>query len=244
MIRTLVIGIPLPDASFDNYSFTSAPSISDYPQLIVEVAAASETIEEIVAGTREHRTFAGQAVANQPSTSRTFALTELVAMRRREAVRFFERGGRAACFAYPDVALPGVSGAPDFHRYGWLPEPERFSYGTSLLACFGKEQVTADDSTHPFASFINEFGARSAYQVCADEDVLISAGGRVVGRTPGGDVVAFELPAGSGSLVFLPPVRNARELRQQIAETLLKCFEAASPATPSAIPDWIRKEVS
>jgi hypothetical protein len=243
-MRTLVMGIPLPDASFDNYSFTSAPSISDYSQFIVEIAAASETVEEVVAGTREHRTFAGQAVINGPSTSRGFALAELLAMRRREANRFFERGGCAVCFAHPDVALPGVSGAPDFHCYAWLPAAERFSYGTSLLACFGKEQVTADDGGHPFTPFLNEFGSGSAYQVCADEDALISAGGRVIGRTPGGDVVAFELPVGNGSLVFLPPVRNARELRQQIAETLLQCFQAVSPDSASAIPDWIRKEVS
>jgi hypothetical protein len=28
--RTLVIGIPLPHSTFDNYSFASAPSISEY----------------------------------------------------------------------------------------------------------------------------------------------------------------------------------------------------------------------
>ena len=32
-MRTLVIGIPLPRVSFDNYSFVSAPAFSDYARV-------------------------------------------------------------------------------------------------------------------------------------------------------------------------------------------------------------------
>jgi hypothetical protein len=240
--RTLVIGIPLPDASFDNYSFISAPAISDYSRLVVDIESASLVVEEVVEGSVEHRTFAGQPVANRPTTSRTFALAELLVMRARESRRFFERGGSAVCFAEPDVVIPGVAGAADYHRYGWLPEPEGFPYRRSLLPCFGETRVTAD-RPHPFGAFIDEFSSRLAYRVCADEETLARAGGRVIGRTAGGEAVAFEVPLLDGSMLFVPPVKNRRDHRQRIAELLLQGFEATAHDSPSGIPDWIRKEV-
>jgi hypothetical protein len=240
--RTLVIGIPLPDASFDNYSFISAPAISDYSRLVVDIESASLVVEEVVEGSVEHRTFAGQPVMNRPTTSRTFALAELLVMRARESRRFFERGGSAVCFAQPDVVIPGVAGAADYHRYGWLPEPEGFPYRGSLLPCFGATRVTAEH-THPFGAFIDEFGSRFAYRVCVDEDALSRAGGHVIGRTAGGEAVAFDVPLLNGSLLFFPPVKDRRDYRQQIAELLLQGFETTPHNSPSGIPDWIRKEV-
>jgi hypothetical protein len=47
-MRTLVIGIPLPHPSFDNFSFVSAPSLADYPRAIVEMSAVSRVVEEVV----------------------------------------------------------------------------------------------------------------------------------------------------------------------------------------------------
>src|SRR3990172_4909330 len=40
-MRTLVLGIPLPHVTFDNYSFLSAPSLFDYGRAIVETSALS-----------------------------------------------------------------------------------------------------------------------------------------------------------------------------------------------------------
>jgi hypothetical protein len=242
-MRTLVIGIPLPDASFDNYSFVSAPSLSDYSRLIVDMESVSRTVEEVVNAAVEHRTFAGQAVRNGAATTRTFALADLIAMRTREARRFFERGGTAVLFTHPDVAVSGVEGAPAFRRYGWLPERHGFAYRTHLLPCFGKEPVTAGEGDHPFFGFINEFESRFSYQVCADEDALTSAAGRVIARSPGGDAVAFDLPVLGGAMTFVPPVRDYRDQRQRIADTLLQGFEATSMNSPTDIPEWIRKEV-
>src|SRR3989304_402791 len=45
-MRTLVLGIPLPHVTFDNYSFLSAPSFFDYGRVIVETSALSEAIEQ------------------------------------------------------------------------------------------------------------------------------------------------------------------------------------------------------
>src|SRR5438552_1226358 len=83
-MRTLVIGVPLPHVTFDNYSFVSAPAFSDYRRLIVETAAVSTSVEEVVSGAAEHRTFAGHPVTNGPSSAQAFGLQQLLVMRRRE----------------------------------------------------------------------------------------------------------------------------------------------------------------
>src|SRR3989304_2210145 len=63
-MRTLVLGIPLPHVTFDNYSFLSAPSLFDYARVIVETSALSEAIEQVTAGSTEHRTYGGLTAVN------------------------------------------------------------------------------------------------------------------------------------------------------------------------------------
>jgi hypothetical protein len=94
-MRTLVVGIPLPHVTFDNYSGISAPAFSEYQRLIVETAALSNAVEEVIAGVGEHRNFGGQLVHNGPSTAGAFSLCDLLAMRRRETEWFLSRGGTA-----------------------------------------------------------------------------------------------------------------------------------------------------
>ncbi len=36
-MRTLVLGIPLPNVTFDNYTFLSAPSLFDYDRVLIEM---------------------------------------------------------------------------------------------------------------------------------------------------------------------------------------------------------------
>src|SRR3972149_5799707 len=115
-MRTLVLGIPLPHATFDNSSFLSAPSLFDYGRVIVDTSALSEAIEQVVSGSTEHRTYGGLTVVNSPGGP----------------------GGVLACFAYPDVTHEGVHELLGWRRYDWLPGPEGFSYGEDLLAGYGK----------------------------------------------------------------------------------------------------------
>src|SRR5947209_3739725 len=116
-MRTLVVGIPLPHVTYDNYSFLSAPSFQEYRRLIVEMGAISRAVEEVVAAAAEHRTFAGQPVANGPPNASTFSLPQLLAMRRREADSFLGRGGLVVCFAHPNIVHVGVSGLDRWDRY-------------------------------------------------------------------------------------------------------------------------------
>ncbi len=81
-MRTLVLGIPLPHITFDNYSFLSAPSLFDYDRIIVDMSALSEAVEQARDGSPEHRTHSGQTVVNGPSSTRTFSLAEMLRLRR------------------------------------------------------------------------------------------------------------------------------------------------------------------
>src|SRR3972149_3849284 len=113
-MRTLVLGIPLPHVTFDNYSFLSAPSLFDYARVIVETSALSEAIEQVTAGSTDPRRYGGRAVVNGPAGPAAFSLAELLRLRRLEAERLLARGGVIACFAYPDVSHEGIRELP-----GW-----------------------------------------------------------------------------------------------------------------------------
>jgi hypothetical protein len=231
-MRTLVVGIPLPNASFDNYSFASAPSISEYRRLVVEMSSVCRVVGEIIESSAEHRTHGGQLVVNGPATDNRFALAELLEMRRREAEQFFARGGAAVCYAYPEMTFAGVEGFGQWRSYGWLPAPERFSYTSALLPGFGKEGAEALDVPHPFAAYIREFAGASRYRAYAEDAVISASGGTVLARSAGGFAIGFDVPAGAGRVVFAPPLMDPAKERQHIADAFLAAFEAINSQTP------------
>jgi len=226
-MRALVVGIPLPHVSFDNYSFVSAPAFSDYQRLIVESSSVSAVVEEVVGGGGEHRDFAGHLVHNGSSTAFAFSLQQLLQMRRRESDWFFARGGVAVCFAHPDVVHPGVEGLCGWRRYSWLPAPPGFHYEEHLLPGFGTPGAEVSDADHPFAPCIAELAPRVAYRATIDETAPnFSDYARVFARrSSGGAAIAAELVLGSGRLVLLPPLLKPEADRASVAQALFTCLE-------------------
>jgi hypothetical protein len=234
-VRTLVIGIPLPHVTFDNYSFISAPALSEYEQMIVDTAAVSNAVEAIATGSAEHRTFAGQPVSAGPSTATSFGLGELLKMRRREAEWFFAKGGVAICFAHPDVHHPAVGDKCDWRRYSWLPAPSEFSYERHLLPGFGAPGVELSDDTHPLAPFIAEFSERLAYRATIDESAPDFAQyGRVFARNRAGVPIGADLTIEAGRMVLVPPLLDARAERVLVAQRLRDCLERLQPPSVGA----------
>lgn len=240
-LRTLVIGIPLPHVSFDNHSFASAPSISEYKRLIVEMAAVSRVVDEITEGSAEHTNFAGQPIANAGTTARAFGLADLLAMRAREAGHFFAHGGAALCIAHPDAAHEGISGCEQWHRYQWLPEPDAFTYRDALLPGIGESPVELTDPGHPFADYVALYGARMAYRTHL-KDSTAPATTRVFARSAGGAAVAFDAPVAGGHIVFVPPLQNPDQDRSGVADTLFQCFERLHDSRQAQPPDAVPKE--
>jgi hypothetical protein len=229
-MRTLVIGIPLPHVSFDNHSFVSAPAFSEYERLIVEPAAVSKTVEEVISAAAEHRNFAGHPVTNGPSTAQAFSLQQLLEMRRRETEWFLARGGVVACFAHPDVAHPGVAGLCGWRRYAWLPAPRGFRYEEHLLPGFGipGAELTAPD--HPFAPYVTDLSTRYAYRATIDETAPnFGEYGHIFARSHGRAAIAVELAVDRGRVTLLPPLLDPESDRTLIAQTLHACFERCAP---------------
>jgi hypothetical protein len=225
-MRTLVIGLPLPHVSFDNYSFFSAPAFSDYARIIVESAAISKVVEEVVSGEGDYRTFAGQPITAGPSTAQAFGLEELLAMRRREIEWFLARGGSVACLAHPDVAHPGIALQCGWRRYAWLPAPAEFRYDEHLLPGFGTPGAELTDADYPFAPYISELSDRLAYRATVDEQAPnFGEYGHVFARSHGGAAIGVGLAVGRGRIVLLPPLIDPASDRHLIAQTLHACFE-------------------
>lgn len=229
-MRTLVIGIPLPNSTFDNHSFFSAPALSDYQRMIVETETASKVIAEVVSGAGEHRTFSGLTVRNGDSTTQALGLSDMLNMRRREAEWFFRRGGIAVCFAHPDVAVRGVRGLRDWRRYSWLPAPDGFSYDRDLYLGFGKVAGEFEED-HPFSAYIDRFGRKAGYRVCFNESAArFRENARVFARSEGGSAIAAEMRVLEGAIIFLPPLIRLESDRTSLAATLIECLDSLTGA--------------
>lgn len=237
VVRTLVIGVPLPNASFDNHSFLSAPSLADYERVVVDMDAASKVVAEVASGAAEHKTYTGLPIANGDSTTAAMGLADVLAMRRRESEWFLKKGGTLCVLAHPDVAVKGVRGASDWRRYSWLPAPEGFSYASDLYASFGKAGAQAVED-HPFSLYIERFGRTAGYRVRLDEDANgFSDYATIFARSDGGAAIGAALRVLRGSVVLLPPLIRIESDRSPLAQTLLECFERATgePAPQSPV---------
>jgi len=241
-VRTLVTDIPLPSVAFDNASFLSAPSFSEYTRLFVDPAAASRLIDEVAQETAVHQTYGGQAIVSGAGSSFAFGLAELLEMRRRETARLLERGGLIVCLGHPDATHTDVA----WSRYSWLPADEGFSPSQHLLPGFGTTGAALSVDDHPFAPFVRTLPKSIAYRAYVDEDApAFRERGRVFARSAGGSAVGFDLPLAGGHLVFLPALEKPEAIRTQVATVVAECLEAwDAAAAGQRPPEWIRKEAS
>lgn len=227
-VRTLVLGLPLPSADFDNYTFLSAPSIGEYSQVVADMASLSRAVDDVIHGTGVHTTYGGQAIVNGAASSHAFSLRSILDMRRRETQWLVSHGGLVVLFGFPEIAH-AVADA-EWRSYSWLPGPDDFSFADDLLPGFGKAGAVATDSDHPFAPFIQTLAMRLAYRVYIDErNRAIVERGHVFARSPGGVAIAFDIPLGEGRLVVLPPLLKPEEDRAQTAQALAESLGRWNP---------------
>ncbi|MEO8457355.1 MAG: hypothetical protein ABI559_06030 [Chloroflexota bacterium] len=224
-MQSLIVGLPLPSASFDNHSFLAAPSFGEYQQLVVDLASVSRAVDDIVHGTAAHTTYGGQAVVNGEASPHAFPLREILTMRRRETEWMLSHGGLIVVVASPGVPHADIAGDP-WNSFDWLPEPDGFSFADDLLAGFGRPGAVLVDSEHPFAPIIQALAPRLAYRVYVNEEArAVAETGHVFARSEGGVPIAFDMRAGEGHLVFLPTILKPESDRPIIAQAMLDSFE-------------------
>jgi hypothetical protein len=221
-MRTLIIGISLPNATFDNASFLNAPSLSEYQRVVVDLGAAARVVGEVVSGKAAHTTYGGHAIVNGAASEYAFGIDELLDMRRREAARLLENGGTLFAFGHPQGTISLASGS-EWRSYSWLPDDEDFQWSRDLLPGFGTAGAVLTDGEHPCAPFVQALAPRLAYRIHLDEDA--SAAPRVFCRSSSGLAIGFDLDLAGGRVAVFPAVQKPESDRMVISQALLECFE-------------------
>lgn len=222
-MRTLIIGLSLPGADFDNYSFLNAPSFAEYHQIVADMGAVSHAVDDIVRGTAAHTTYGGQAIVNGEASAHAFSLRALLDMRRRETEWVLRHGGLVAIMAYPELALADVADGP-WRSFAWLPPVEHLSYETDLLAGFGRPGAVLVDAEHPFAPYVQQLAPHIAYRVYLNEAMGAASEAHVFARSTGGQAIGFELRLCEGRLVVLPPLVKPDQERPRTAAAIGECL--------------------
>jgi hypothetical protein len=210
--RILSLGFPLPGVRVDNYSFVSAPSLSDYDALVIDPSALSRLIEGIVAGEIEARTFGDRPVRNIPDSPEDAALLDVLMRRRDETKRLLDNGGVVVCFAHPrDVHR--IHGADALDDYFFLD-------GVPPLTAADGTQAHVVDAQHPMAAFAIGQSANIGYRARVAADA--APGGSVFVRSYGGEPIGFDVPCESGRVVFVPALKTtpAGDARYTMSEDL------------------------
>lgn len=244
-MRILVLGFPLPNPQVDNYTIINAPALFDYDAVIIDPAAASQAVEDVIDQRAEHTTWAREPVVNGAGGPVAVGLADILRRRQQEMTRYLGSGGLVVCFASPDVPHPRVSGFTGYHRYWWLPAPPGLSYREPhLVGGFGRDILVTDHS-HPFAPYAHEVRGGLVYKAYFAEDIPgFAACGRVFMRSAGGAAVAVELRVLAGRVVFLPPPREpgVGVERAPLAATLVECVRRAlAGEVEKDAPDWVEQ---
>lgn len=222
-MRLLLIGFPLPNPNFDNYTFLRAPSFYDYDAVVVEPAGISKVIEDVLTRREDHETFAGEPILNEPPGPFVVGLAEHLQRRRDETERLLAAGKLLIIFARPNVPHPHVLGLPGYDRYAWLPAPSGVMYRPPHLLPADGRGITLEDASHPFAALIDRFQNWFTYRAAFSERLPdFPSYGRVLMRSRGGAAVGVELRVGPGRILFLPALDDvpSGDMRFELATAL------------------------
>ena len=247
-MRVVSIGYALPDPQVDNHSIANAPALFEYDACVIDPRTLSRQIEEIVAGTRDHRTADSMPIQPGATGAFQFGLGELLTQRRQELGRLLDRGGVVVLFGYPNVPHGGVSGLPGADRYGILPAPSGVQYRPPQLVLGTGGGIRAVNPSHPFSVFLDDLAAKLRYQAYWNLSAIpdFAEIGTLIGQSHGGAAVCVEFRVGPGRIVFVPPTqiepqgKDRTAVKDALLESISRSLE--SPEQEQA-PAWVRNFV-
>lgn len=223
-MRILSLGVPLPNAQVDNFNWASALSFFDYDALVIDPVDAVSNFIEITIKDGGYVTYTEQPVEDGQTSADSIGLADMLRRRQREVAQLLARGGIVVVIAQPDMPHPRVSGFTGCHRYYWLPAPEGLDYGPSYLEAANGTSFSVSEFGHPFAELLERIHGNVLYRAAFTdvEDGFVGRG-KVLGRSPGGAVVALEVQVGAGKVVFLPalPLNPSTAERMSMANALV-----------------------
>ena len=242
-MRILSLSFPLPGVPIDNHTFANAPTFFDYDAIVVDTAALSQLIEQVVDGSEEHTTRSGERVVNAQTGHGKIGLADLLRDRQDETARLLARGGLVVCLMYPNVIHSRVAGFSGCDRYFWLPAPHGLQYREPFLRRGTGTRLMPIEHDHAFGPFIDQFRDKLTYQAYfVDELPAFEGSGRTFARSAGGAAIGVELTLGNGTAVFLPPPSSPPTAEQRYAfsnaiqEGIRRTLRLEATSAP---PEWL-----
>jgi len=244
-MRVLALGWEIEGPGVVRAEFASADSLASYDAVLVD----PEPLPSL---------WQGQAILEPDGVWRIHpgrdlglarALQNLFAARRAEGEDLLLRGGGVLVVR---VRPPGegveIGGNPPLRldRYAFLPRASLVSgphhlglpQGLRFVPRRGRD-ITVADPTHPLVPCLTAlapFGYEAV--VVATLGAPLPSFGRVVATNRVGDVVAWDLPVGTGRILFLPsfPSGSPAEMGDHLLPVLGSLLEEPLPAIH---PDWM-----
>ena len=239
--KMLSIGLPPIGGPFEHHNFGSAPSISDYDAVVVDMHAVSSFIGEVI-GPHTHRNASNVPITNSGTRNvpGQMSLAELVILRYTEARQLIKNGGLLICFAYPPV-YQRVRPLDDWYIFDWLPPQDATLYLPESMVP-GDGEIGEIDTSRPFAQFFQAFKDELRYKVYFTAGAIEASQSAVpLAWSRGGQAVGIELspfPDEPGKIIILPPVNElALTEPERVASVIQDCI-AKSLGSVDSEPNW------
>ncbi|HUT37649.1 MAG TPA: hypothetical protein VNE39_29480 [Planctomycetota bacterium] len=229
--RILVIGFEAEGERIDRADFGGETALDGYAWVVADPAAA-------------HSLWLELASAPPADPAERTAMAErafrAVQRRRREATELLRRGGSLVCFLRPvgqtlRLSRPDEHGTRStvLHAYSWLPEEPSLSHLVIVTGVSG--EIRPADEAHPAWRLIQSQGTRVCPVACATTAQMPSHW-HPIATDAAGRLLAFEVRAGQGRVVFLPPLgaEDPRERGTLLEEFLVPRSGAPEPAAELA----------
>ena len=202
--------------------------------MLIDPLSVSTVIEDVLTAREQHQTRADEPVLNRPTNPFAVGLARHdTAPAQRGRLSCWRTAARSWRLAQPNVIHEGVTGFPGCDRYAWLPAPAGVAYGRRFMVRAEGTEVQTSDSTHPFASLLDEYARRFAYRVRFDENTPgFPTFGQVFARSGGGAAIGVELKVGAGRVIFLPALGGIAhgDQRFTLATSLLEALRRSARA--------------
>ena len=237
----ITIGLPPIGGPFETADFGSAPSISDYDAVVVDMHSVSSFIGEVI-GPYTHRNASNVPITNSGSRNvpGQMSLAELVILRYTEARQLIQNGGLLICFAYPPV-YQRIRPLDDWYIFNWLPPQDSMLYHPESMVP-GEGELGEIDNGRPFAQFFQAFRDDLRYKVYFTAGAVESTpNARPLAWSRGGQIVGVELspfPDEPGKIIILPPITElALTEPDRVAAIIQDCI-ARSLGSVDSEPNW------